>query len=437
MDNLILNYMRNAITWEHLKVNETVLKVNDKMNLLNILDSQSMNNTISNSELKQTLNNNSFSNIINYLNIRNINLDNIGVIENIQDTFNSNIALHKYNINENVKTNTTNYNELIYNTMLYTNYNKNIDNIKKRNIQKINSINLIEVDTNTKTKTKEDNNINSELIIKNIKIENNNKEDEVINIDNINCIYNIIVNSTKTNLTINLNNNTITNNLSHIKINLILKENSNSNIVIISNKRNNIFNLVSLNVFGGLNSNSNITQVFMGNKKEVIKLSYLLDQKSNVNTNSLYLLQEDEYLDMYYDINHIGKESVSNLNVEGVMKDKSVKLWKGVITFHKGCTGSDGKENERVILLSDECISKTLPILLCRELDVKGNHGSTSGNIDESKIFYLNARGINKQDAQNIIIMSRFEPILEQISNQILRDNIRDSIKNSITNINK
>ena len=289
--------------------------------------------------------------------------------------------------------------------------------------------------------------INKTIKIDEIDIQNKKQN----NIDNYNNIYikeylNIIANENSNSylvLDLNKNNykNKNTNNnkskIEDINIQIDLKDNSKVDMVIIFpyDKIKGI-SLENLHINGGKKSDIHISCIFMGRKQEYFKITSLLNEETNVNIDGIYLTYADNTLDMYFDTNHIGKNGKSYININGVMLDDSRKNWKGIITFHNGCSGSEGEENENLLMLSENAKSKTLPILLCREIDVKGNHGSSSGNMDNQKIFYLMSRGHSKENARKIIIMSRFNPIIDRITNNEIKENVISIIEEEINKTN-
>ncbi len=120
-----------------------------------------------------------------------------------------------------------------------------------------------------------------------------------------------------------------------------------------------------------------------------------------------------------FDINDIarqhGKNTLSNFNTQGVMLDSSYKNYKGTIDLIRGCAGSTGNELEDVLLLSDDVINKTTPLILCDEEDVVGNHGATLGKIDPGLLFYMQSRGINEAAAKQLIASGKLYRIISRI----------------------
>ena len=104
---------------------------------------------------------------------------------------------------------------------------------------------------------------------------------------------------------------------------------------------------------------------------------------------------------MNYVALHEGKKSVSEIRTNGVLHENARKLFRGTIDFKKGAAGAVGNEKEDVLLLDDDVVNQTIPLILCAEEDVEGNHGATIGKLDEDLVFYLEAAAWLSRDLQN------------------------------------
>ena len=80
------------------------------------------------------------------------------------------------------------------------------------------------------------------------------------------------------------------------------------------------------------------------------------------------------------------------------------------------------------MLISDNAKSLALPMLLCAEEDVEGNHSSAAGKIDNKELFYIESRGFDKVQAMKLIVRARFNAILNNIENEELRQEILEEI---------
>lgn len=138
--------------------------------------------------------------------------------------------------------------------------------------------------------------------------------------------------------------------------------------------------------------------------------------------NNIYLGKDNDLIDINYDMKNIGKSSINNLKVEGCLKDNSKKVFRGIVDFVEGCTKSTGIENENCILLSDTCISRSVPVLLCHEDDVIGAHGESTGKINEEKLFYLMSRGLSKKESEKLIVLSNFNKIINEVKDETIKE---------------
>lgn len=142
-----------------------------------------------------------------------------------------------------------------------------------------------------------------------------------------------------------------------------------------------------------------------GNKSEFIcNIGYFGVDKQNIDINLIS--------------NHIGKKTNCEIGVDGALKDAAKKVFRGTIDFKNGSSGSTGAETENVLLLGDDVVNKTIPIILCAEEDVNGSHGATIGELDPETLFYFAARGINSEAAEDIMTKGRLEVVVRKIEDE-------------------
>ena len=142
-----------------------------------------------------------------------------------------------------------------------------------------------------------------------------------------------------------------------------------------------------------------------------------------------YVAAGKERLDMNYCVRHIGKKTECAINAAGALRDTAFKLFRGTIDFIKGSAGSVGNEKEEVLLIDEKCVNQTIPIILCAEEDVVGNHGATIGKPDEELLFYLESRGIPAQECYNMLAAAKLLAVCGKIPDDGIRNEIHDYIK--------
>ena len=117
---------------------------------------------------------------------------------------------------------------------------------------------------------------------------------------------------------------------------------------------------------------------------------------------------------------HIGKKTVSSMNAGGVLRDKAHKLFRGTIDFPLGSSGAKGDENEDVLILGEDVINQTVPLILCAEEDVEGNHGASIGRPSDDVLFYLASRGLDEEEACNLMARAKLDALCSKIGGEEL-----------------
>ena len=266
---------------------------------------------------------------------------------------------------------------------------------------------------------------------------NINAENEEIRIiynfddENINLINNIVVNATKKcKLYIvyksNTNKECFHNGV--IKINAL--ENSKIDVVVVNTMNKNSNNFEAYENIIGENASVNYTIIDIGGKNSITNYySNILGEKAKNDLKTIYLGAENNIKDLNYIAELRGKQSFIDIDVQGALSENAKKNFKGTIDFKKGCKKAKGNENEFCMLLSEKARSIALPMLLCTESDVEGNHSTASGKVDNQELFYIMSRGLSYNEAVKLIVKARFNKILNRIADEDLRNEIIEEIE--------
>ena len=137
-----------------------------------------------------------------------------------------------------------------------------------------------------------------------------------------------------------------------------------------------------------------------------------------------YLGQRRQTMDMNLVVNHWGQKTTSEIRAAGALKDDAQKIFRGTIDFKKGSAGSVGNEQETVLMLGDGAVNKTVPLILCAEENVVGNHGATIGELDEDTLFYFESRGISAEEAENILARAAIKGLARSLEDESAREAI-------------
>lgn len=212
-------------------------------------------------------------------------------------------------------------------------------------------------------------------------------------------------------------------------IKVIAKSNSNIKVVIVNLLNNESNNLMAIENTLEKNAKVNYVIVDFGGKNSITNYySNLIGNNCDNRLNTIYLGKENQVFDLNYIGELKGEKSNINIEVQGALKDEAKKCFKGTIDFKKGCKKAVGNENEACMLLSENAKSLALPMLLCSEEDVEGNHSTSSGKIEEKELFYIMSRGFELKEAMKLMVRAKFNKILENIKDEDLLNEILQEI---------
>ena len=122
-----------------------------------------------------------------------------------------------------------------------------------------------------------------------------------------------------------------------------------------------------------------------------------------IDADAVSLGKNSQTIDYNIVADHFGKKTESLITVNGALTDSAKKVFRGTIDFKKGSADSVGSENETVLMLGDDVVNKTVPLILCAEENVEGTHGATIGELDADTMFYFESRGIDRETAEKIM----------------------------------
>ena len=150
---------------------------------------------------------------------------------------------------------------------------------------------------------------------------------------------------------------------------------------------------------------------------------------SSADFEAVYFGDGERKLDFNYVIRQCGERTQATMNVRGALTDNSDKIFRGTLDFQRGAKGSTGRELEEVIILSQGTRNRSVPLMLAAEDEVDGHHAVSVGRLDEEKIFYLMSRGLDKSEAERLIVEAAFNPVMEKISDETLREELSKNLQ--------
>ncbi len=147
----------------------------------------------------------------------------------------------------------------------------------------------------------------------------------------------------------------------------------------------------------------------------------------------LYFADSSQVLDHHTLQDHISPNAHSDLLYKGALRDESLTVFSGLIRVEPGAQKTDAYQtNRNIILGTDEAFAVSLPNLEIMADDVKCSHGSTTGQVDETELFYLMSRGIPRREAEKLVVFGFFGEVTSRIPLRGLKEKLDRAIEGKI-----
>ena len=154
-------------------------------------------------------------------------------------------------------------------------------------------------------------------------------------------------------------------------------------------------------------------------------------EKSRFEMDFGYLGLPGSKMDINYNDVFLGKGSEGRMYFKEALLKDAQKTFRGTLDFRQYSTGAKGDEQEDIILLGEDIVNKTIPLILCEEEDVDGRHAATIGSLSDEMLFYIQTRGISKRKAEELMVRAA----LQHISNMVPSESIKKAVLNDICRI--
>jgi len=125
---------------------------------------------------------------------------------------------------------------------------------------------------------------------------------------------------------------------------------------------------------------------------------------------------------------HQKPNSFSNEIYKSILNDKSIGVFNGKVFVRQDAQKTNAFQSNKSIVLSADAVMNTKPQLEIFADDVKCSHGATVGQLDESMLFYMQARGIGKEKARRLLMQAFANEITDKISIEPLKAYLEDAI---------
>lgn len=179
------------------------------------------------------------------------------------------------------------------------------------------------------------------------------------------------------------------------------------------------FRSVSFNWGGDINHNE--TRIFMRGKQSEAVLK------------GLAILNGHSQLSNAVTAYHEGSQTLSRQEFKNILTDDSQAEFNSLVHVGKNTAGCDSDQINRNLILSDHAKAYSCPQLKIDSDDVRAKHGSATGQLSADELFYLRSRGLNSQDAREVLTFGFAEEIMGHVADLFLRERLKGFVKTRIS----
>jgi len=173
--------------------------------------------------------------------------------------------------------------------------------------------------------------------------------------------------------------------------------------------------------FGGALVRSDVNTVFTGEGGEL-------------SLNGLYVLRGRQHFDSHTRIDHRTPACTSREYYKGILDGSSRGVFNGMIFVRRGAQKTVTRQTNKNLLLSRDAHADSTPGLEILADDVKANHGSTIGQLDDAAMFYLRSRGIDLETARSLLTYAFGAEIVNLIKVASVRKELDEFILSRLPN---
>ena len=151
-------------------------------------------------------------------------------------------------------------------------------------------------------------------------------------------------------------------------------------------------------------------------------------EHSSAFVNGIFSLDKNKHHEIRTIINHLTENTKSYQLIKSVLEDSSKAVYQGKIYVNSVAQKTDGYQLSKAILLNKDSEFNAKPELEIYADDVKCSHGSASGSLNEDSIFYLMSRGLNYNQARELLINGFLLDVVEKITDSEIKNLIKNMI---------
>ncbi|MBP6385647.1 MAG: Fe-S cluster assembly protein SufD [Pseudarcicella sp.] len=153
---------------------------------------------------------------------------------------------------------------------------------------------------------------------------------------------------------------------------------------------------------------------------------------AEANMFGLYIPDEKQHIDNHTVVDHAKPNSNSNEFYKGILNGNSTGVFNGKIFVREDAQKTNAFQSCKNVLASENASMNTKPQLEIWADDVKCSHGTTTGQLNEDALFYLQSRGISKESAKSLLMLAFTQDVIDKMEIPAIKEYLQTLVAEKI-----
>jgi len=158
---------------------------------------------------------------------------------------------------------------------------------------------------------------------------------------------------------------------------------------------------------------------------------------AEVQVNGVMFTEGRQHLSYNTHQHHQAPYCRSDLLYKSALQDRARTVWRGMIKVDVAAQRTDAYQRNDNLMLAPTARADSIPGLEIEADDVRCTHGSTSGRVDESQVFYAMTRGFTRTEAVRMIVAGFFQQVFDRISIESVRVALGEAIAQRVQDLDQ
>jgi Fe-S cluster assembly protein SufB len=199
-------------------------------------------------------------------------------------------------------------------------------------------------------------------------------------------------------------------------VEIIVKPGARCRYTTIQNWSNNVYNLVTKRAVAYRDATMEWVDGNLGSKiTQKYPSVYMMEPGAHGEILSIAFAGKGQHQDAGGKVIHCAPNTSSKIISKSISKDGGRAGYRGLVKVQKGAVDSRSTVNCDALILDEQSRSDTYPYMEIEEDRVSIGHEATVSKIGDEQLFYLQSRGINKEEAAAMIVSGFIEPIVKEL----------------------